>query len=749
MQIKSIPKIKNFGIFNDFEDVNVKEFGKYNIIFGWNYSGKTTFSRIFRCLEKREYHPDYKDGKFKIICENGDEINETNITNHLLKIRVFNSDYIRENLQWEQSSEGIQPILIVGEENIKLQKKLNNLKKEKEKLEKELINNQIKKEEIEIGISSALTKEAARITKELSLGRNFRKPDLEELINNPDVQNWTLAEDIFQKMKITAQSTNKLDEIVKISIMPDNNIIERTRRLLKKCVTPSKTIKRLKDARIENWVREGKELHIGKQKCEFCQNELPPGLLEELDEYFSKEYENFKKEIEDYIEILKNKKIAHDLKNKNDFYQELQYDYVSIRKELESEIQKYNQTIDKLIESLEQKIDKRSEEIELDKIIYLNVDEINEKVAALNELIKKHNEKTKTFDQVKFETIESLKKHYASQFYIENNIADKKEEIETIIEQIENLNEEIQKKVSEIELIEAKISEAVKGAEELNAFIKRYFGQNTPIKIKVINDRFHVFREETKANNLSEGEKTAISFSYFLTRLLDNETKDSLDETIIYIDDPISSLDSNHLYNTYTLIASFLKNKCCQLFISTHNYEFFNLLKDEFFSKRLRCEMDRNSRDCRRAKIYYIERSLNNAIIKNIDCTLCKFKSEYQYIFYQLYQFRHYSDDDEYKLFTIPNLLRRFLETYITFNYPSGRGFKGDLDKIIKNDEDRKFVHKIADELSHNENIARVLKLYSPEEIKRAIEITLNAFETDPVKKEYLTELKLSVGIFD
>lgn len=45
--IKRISSIKQFGVYNDFKwDANVPDFNDKNIIYGWNYTGKTTLSRL-------------------------------------------------------------------------------------------------------------------------------------------------------------------------------------------------------------------------------------------------------------------------------------------------------------------------------------------------------------------------------------------------------------------------------------------------------------------------------------------------------------------------------------------------------------------------------------------------------------------------------------------------------------------------------------------------------------------------------
>jgi wobble nucleotide-excising tRNase len=49
--IKSIQRLRKFGVFEDFsKTAGLSDFLDKNIIYGWNYSGKTTLSRLFAML---------------------------------------------------------------------------------------------------------------------------------------------------------------------------------------------------------------------------------------------------------------------------------------------------------------------------------------------------------------------------------------------------------------------------------------------------------------------------------------------------------------------------------------------------------------------------------------------------------------------------------------------------------------------------------------------------------------------------
>lgn len=52
--IRRIQHIKGFGVFGNFQwPAGLPEFKQFNLIYGWNYSGKTTLSRAFRCFGQK------------------------------------------------------------------------------------------------------------------------------------------------------------------------------------------------------------------------------------------------------------------------------------------------------------------------------------------------------------------------------------------------------------------------------------------------------------------------------------------------------------------------------------------------------------------------------------------------------------------------------------------------------------------------------------------------------------------------
>lgn len=129
MSIKSIQKLKQFGIFQDHTNSNAKDFGKYNLFYGWNGSGKSTLSGLFRCIENKVTSSKFPSSEFSVSVDSGTPITQANVANSELNIYTFNHDFIDENISWNST---VKSILLVDKEKIEEREKLERLKKEQE-----------------------------------------------------------------------------------------------------------------------------------------------------------------------------------------------------------------------------------------------------------------------------------------------------------------------------------------------------------------------------------------------------------------------------------------------------------------------------------------------------------------------------------------------------------------------------------------------------------------------------------------
>ena len=737
--IKKINKLKGFGIFRDFSWDGLEEFKKFNLIYGWNYSGKTTLSRVFQCFELRRLHNDYQPATFEFELKDGRKYDQSQLEESFA-VRVFNSDFIKDNLKWE---EGIEPVFLVGEENIKLEQQLKEFKAElKKKLQRigELWGTvQIKNEKIETGLT-----DKARVIRNTLLLPYYEKPqfhaDVQTLPPNAAINQ--LSDDEFSSYLTKYNSTEKQDTIPEISLSIPNmpNLCSQTKVLLQKTATAN-IIERLKENSVlENWVKDGVGLHEGKSVCEFCGRELTKDRLDILNGHFSEEYNFLMTEIDQLITKLESNIINLEFPAKAEFYADLRKEYEQSKIRLESESKSFNDSLNELINNLNTKKTKPFEAIAITKP-QDNTKQLNAEIDKVNGIIQKHGDRTDRFEETKKEAKDKLIKHWASEFAIEINYSETLKEIKRIENSISEINKENIETRGEINKIEQKLSDAVKGAGRINEYLHSYFGTDE-IEMTVAEDDkyFKLERSGHQADNLCEGEKTAIAFSHFMATLEDRGA--TLADTIIFIDDPVSSLDCNHLYHTYSFINSRLAD-CKQLFISTHNFEFFNLVKEWFRGKNSKVRSRNKDKEESEQKVIpcgfymvenFTEDGKRKAHIKELEKTLKKFKSEYHFLFYQLHKFKE-SESSEYKdLYTIGNIARRFFEIFTNFKIPTTGDFaskikalKINIDKI--NEIQQGKVYKLIQESSHGSDPTSTIEHKDKNETRETIKIKLDMIQ--------------------
>lgn len=723
--ISKINKIKNFAIFNDFRWDNLTPiFKRYNLIYGWNYSGKTTLSRVFRCFQLGQLHDDYRSATFEFELEGGSKYNQLQL-NQSFAVRVFNSDFIRENLKWEAGEEGIEPVLLLGEENIKLEQQLRVLREELQEKKTKISELQSSIKIAEEKIEKGLTDKARNIKNTLRVP-NYDRRDFEPIVKDiasaPEID--YLSEDKVQKNLTAYQSTDKKETIPKIILsIPDISVLyNQTEMILQKTATAN-IIKKLKENPILNeWIKDGVALHEGKSICEFCDNRLPYNLLDKYNAHFSEEYNRLMTEIDQLTCNLKNKKVSLELPDKARFYSKFQDKYEQSRNNLESEIEVFNEIIEQLLKILEKKKAKPFETVIIDFTPdNLCSSKIGIEINKINVSIQHHNDQTINFNAEINTAKDRLIKHWASEYAIEIKYRETIKEINGENNEITTHQKEQETIQGKIRSIEQQLSDAVKGAEKINEYLRSYFGTDE-IEMTVAGDdkHFKLERSGHPANNLSEGEKTAIAFSHFMTTLEGRGTV--LADTIVFIDDPVSSLDCNHLFHTYSVIKNQLAD-CKQLFISTHNYEFFNLIKN----------WRRNHNRYPETSLYLIEKKTIvageplKANLKELPKPLFKFNSEYVYLFSLLYKFNENQTPDYEYLYIMPNLVRRYLEAYVGFR--SLGILRNNLSILIENETDREKVYKFINEYSHNSSNPRLLHFPDFSECQSVVNIVLTAVQ--------------------
>ena len=735
--IKKIETIQNFGPFLNYS-WNCKDFQQFNILFGWNYSGKTTLSRLFRSFQEEILPEHYESATFKIRCDNDEVYTEEKLSTPL-SIRVFNEDFVKENLCWDDSS--ANPFLILGKENVELMETLRKKNDEYNKMVNSNNNRSDNVEDMDALLDREYINKARDIKKTLNI-LGFNKANLKSLIeeikDNPGA--YLLDQETFSRIFLKYNNKSKLSKIPPISrdIGDIHGLYEEIQTLSSKIVETESIQSLVDDPILNKWIKEGLELHKNNTICKFCGQTLIPEIIQKYLRHFSDDYEIFQSKLQKTKEKLT--KIHDDLHlinipDQGLFYSDLSETEFEKLRLFPEQLKKYDHDISTLIIAVEIKSDNLFKQLTIDPIEY-NYNELLQSIDTINHLISTHNTRIECFDTEQSEAKDKLLKSYAAEFVNDRNVIEIELDIKIRRDELINDTKTINELKKEIDEISQKLAKGAIGADTINHYLKIFFGkEDIKIHPDTEENKFHLYRKDQKAYNLSLGEKTAISFAYFIAKLNDKETK--LNETIVYIDDPISSLDSRHLFDTYSLIKNIFyeyekiggnsnhKCKCEQLFISTHNHEFFNMIHDWFKN------MKKNQVS------YYLIKKISNATIdesKLIDIPeLLKYhKSEYGYLFKILYDFNNNPVEDYEQLYDLPNLSRRFLESYLAFKYQSFK-LDEDIDKLIPDgiscEKTRKFIHSH----SHGMDTGSMIKLCDLSECISVVDIIFKSLnERDP-----------------
>jgi len=750
-KISKIKKLKNFGIFKNFLwHSDVPDFKQFNLIYGWNRSGKTTFSRIFAaCQKKTIAFKEYpENGEFELKKESGSIIKSDAIQSCSLPIKVFNQDFIRENISFDNDEKHCNPIVYVSEQDIESKNKLDKLKEEKRNLDKAW-EDSLKDKNIREKREDDFRISIAREISNLFFWKSYNKSDVKNRIEDVVLDNFKkLSDEDFEKKKkaINSEIKQKQEYVPEysldfnfdgIGISDYKSVGNVLKRLLSKRIV-SEAIERLKnDNELNIWVKQGFDLHKKKdesEKCLFCEKTLDKGFLETLSKHFSEDYEVLQQNIRKFIDLMNGLKREKRTGNYN-LYTDVQKDYQKAITSLNLLIDDLNKWIDEAIRDLEEKSKKPLSDIKLSKEPEEFSSKYNAIVVGLNKTIRAHNDKVDNHDK-EINAIKKQVEHHLIAVAIEEQDYKRisTEYLESTKKEIEHKKKSEENK-AKIQKLEQETSNIGRAVDKINKYLEAFFGRGE-IQLKLDDEKkgYLIERDGKIAKNISEGERTAIAFSYFITKVQEKDFK--VTEGIIIIDDPISSFDSNFIYHSFSIIKNHFKNSG-QLFISTHNFEFFYLIKDWLKRKKKSSDL---------CEFYMLETIVEederNARILKLEDTLRNFKSEYHYLFFLLNQFVESTSTQYEKFYVIGNIARRFLEIFTNFKIPTTGDLLskiGQLEVANISDVEKDKVYKLIQEFSHGSDPTSAIEHKDKSESKEAVRILLKIIqESDPKHFELL-----------
>ena len=672
--IDRIWRLRGYGIFRNFTwPSDLPEFGRYNLVYGWNGTGKTTLSRLLRDLEARRA-PTIGEAVLRI---NGSDVPGESFPQSTLQVRVFNRDFIRENV-FPVGSDDMPPILVLGAESVENQREVERLKEHRSttqaKQESARLTEQSADEELDrFCIDCAkLIKDTLRTS-----GKNpynyYNKSrfqeDADEMAGPGDGITHRLS-DVERKRLFDRHKGAAKPKVLELNYtLPDFNAI--TDRLLKLLTTTvvSGAIDALKgDPTLADWTRRGLRLHRDREaeQCLFCDHPLAAQRLDSLEAHFNVEYERLLDCIGQEINQLETVSEASEtiqIPSAEALYDHLVPEFQSCERNLREALVSARGFLAAAVQTLEDKKRRAFEEVRL-KLNPPLVD--GGEVEELNAVIRRHNDECDAFESRVEEARRRLARHMIAakleEFVrLRDAAAQATADRQTMEQRVRDLD-------SEIVDLEREIVEHRQPAEELNQDLRTYLGHDE-LSLEIKETGYTITRGGVPASTVSEGETTAIAILYFLKSLRDKRFE--LRRGVVVLDDPVSSLDANALFLAFGFIRERAED-AGQLFVLTHNFSFFRQVRNWFHHlKGQRSKVESN----RPARFFMLEsaheHNVRRSTIRRLDPLLAKYDSEYQYLFARIHEAATGSaSQDLEENYILPNMARRMLEAFLAFRQP-------------------------------------------------------------------------------
>lgn len=745
--------INNFGSFTDLtwknslRDTgnNVQNFKRLNVLYGRNYSGKTTLSRIFRSLETGRIPLNYVASDFTLYGDKGN-VTQAGIGSHGYDVRVYNRDFVSENLSFliNDTNGEIKTFAIVGEKNKEIdddiaaiQTKLGSIEAKaglRHDAESRIKERDRAKGNHQAAVDSLENKLRSHANEKIKPNRSYGlagynitsiKRDIDSVKKTEFLPLTT--EEQAAKVNLLRQEalpdiTNKVSFILKF-----DSIKKVAEELLSRSIKPTQAIQELlNESALQAWVKQGISLHKDKREtCSFCRQNLPHDIWHVLDSHFSKESSELESSISECLDSINSEiqAIPNFISLTGEkFYAEEKKEFELKKESLDGCLKIYKQDL----EALKTALDSRKNSLfqsSLMPSLKSNPIAIQKHAEDINFLISKSNGRTSSLEKDKDIAREALRLSDVASFitYISydselTRIDELEKEADDATTAYINVDKEIRKLKQEVIELQGRLKDERKAAEMVNTLLNHFFGHDG-IKLEAkdsIDNRavkFEITRNGESAYNLSEGECSLIAFCYFIAKLEEPDSKGK--DLIIYIDDPISSLDGNHIFFIFSLIESLIAKpikksdgsntyRYKQLFISTHNLDFLKYLK------KISSPNEKNHGGHQH---FLIERSGAFSRIHLMPSYLKDYITEFNYLFHQIHRCRdaELAKVSHEPFYSFGNNLRKFLEAFLFYKYPHHDDKNDSLERMRKffgeDDAAIALINRLNNELSHLESI--------------------------------------------
>lgn len=746
--IQSLRHMRNVGVFADVNPGAFPHtFKGYNLVYGFNGCGKTTLSRLLDSLGDGGISENLADGaEFSFLLSDGSTPSHENPANAASRcIAVFNEDYVERTLTWKEGT--AKPIIYLGKEQAELAKQLGQLETEEASAAPEEALRNSEWSSSQRALETKCRDTARLIAEELNLGRRYNAGNLKA---DYESQLYTPSD------KLPDEERKRLKEVINRSDLPAHlNVLtppgggHSAYELVSKALAAQvqeiaiAALQRRKDAL--GWVEQGVQLHATEQECLFCGNSLLGSRLDELKRALEAGFDTFATQIDLAAEAAesfrdacrRHREIAA---SSSETLPTFKANLRDAQNDIVRELGVAMKAADKWLDLLAQK---KSNPDRNDSPQALCEGDWDEQMRSLyervNKIIAENNAAIANFSAEQITAREKIKSHH---------LADHQSSYDQAVALEATTRAEREKAVGKLAEVREKIRRLRSqlrthgpAAAELNRLLKSYLG-HTHITLEAVEEGYRICRDgKVSRKPLSEGEKTAVAFCYFVTSLASEGRRTA--DLIVVLDDPISSLDARAMTHVVSMIRKRF-SAVTQLFVLTHNLDFMREMK-KWLSKKHEKEL---------AEFLFIETGIgadgkrSSQIIK-MPKLIREYESEYHYLYSLVKQLAEKPKESERFAYLMPNAIRKVLDIFLAFKDPGASGLEPKVDKLLQENTSLdaarvKAMERLAQLESHSESIGDVttFSAYTLEQVADAARCLLDVIElVDPKHRKAMDRL--------
>ncbi len=744
---KALKRAQIPGVFSDYvPDDATPNFLRFNLIYGFNGTGKSTLSRIFRCLSS-DKDADLPDGgSFQMeLTDSSILSSSTDNASVSEKISVFNDDFVEANFRWKMGD--ASPVAFFGAQSTSLSLTVERVEEYREvaRTRKESAAEQQKQTQEKFTLFKRNV--GRQVAEALNLGRSYTGTNVATDYANGLSGATELSSETYLAKKKIANQVEQQATLQKVALDRKNleELFSNASEICKFSLAASTLEDVAEHMLMVPWIDQGLKYHTDKHlnNCLFCGGELTQSRLDSIEASIDERLEKHETHLQTAVENTSAARSSMEslqlaVPSPAELSADLQAVFQTQTSDLEANIGDLKGYLDLTLSRLGEKRTSPHRSLvafsdtERSAITQL-LDETDKQIALINALIENHNDQVEKFSTTKKLAADDVKGHLLLGERTEYaQLSDAAASADAELERRETL---YARSAEAVESLRAKLRNHGAAAEAINPLVSAYLGHNQ-LELRTAELGYQIIRAGMPLTQPpSEGEKTAFALCYFLVKLREQDRK--ISDSIVVLDDPVSSLDTRSVGHALSLIQANTET-ASQVFILTHHLHFMNEVK-----KWLRPKYKKQPPE---AGFFFIETLQDpttghrRSRLRKLPKLLRSADSEYLYLVSIVLEYLDSDPRHDFQfLYLLPNAMRKVLELFLEFKLPKMNFTDKMSHEIVTgsglSNAELSALTRLVHLESHSDDLSRLIEWSTPtiEEIERsAVALMLLIEKLDP-----------------